>query len=155
VSVSGSPWSDFAILSDWTIGWAVAVPCCDEPLPVIRMPFTHSSVVPKKTAIQLSAVLNSIVGRIGTATHTEVRGRMFAGEYLHTQTREAIDHEYKGIIRKARLLIRLIRHEQRDPEASDCLSVVEFNRPFLGAQRAPSRAGIIASSQRPARRTEP
>jgi len=137
---------DFAILPDWTIGWAMSVPCRDEPLPVLRVPLTHSSIVPEKTAVQLSAVLDSIVGRILAATHTEVRGRMFAGEYLHTQTREAIDHEYKGIIRQARFLIRLIRQEQRDPETSDRLSVVEFNRPFpfQGAQRAPSQAGIIA-----------
>lgn len=118
----------------------MAVPCCDEPLSVLRVPFTYSAILTLKATVQLSAILDSIVGGILAATHTEVRGRMFAGEYLHTQTREAIDHEDKRIIRQARLSICLIRQEQRDPETSDCLSVAEFNRPFpfRGSQVAPS-----------------
>jgi hypothetical protein len=69
---------------------------------------------------------------------------MFAREYLHTQTREAIDHEDQGIIRQARFRLRisLVRQEQREPETSEGLSVVQFNRPFpfRGAHCGPSLA---------------
>jgi hypothetical protein len=91
------------------------------------MPLANNPVMEKKVAVQVDAILDSVVGHIVADTHAKVRRRMFAGKYFHIQSSEPIDNEYKKPVRPT---IRLIREEQGAPELSYCLDIIKCNYPL-------------------------